>query len=115
MSNLEFLNYLNRTPYKEVLACLALEEGLNPHQVLDRLIDRKVGTTIWDLKRALTEMECGGLIASVNNSFYFHENWLKELVLFLDEFEESSKELDLCQLMLGKAQNEVFSSKKEKH
>lgn len=112
MSELDFLNYLNRTPYKEVLACLALKEGMNSFQLLDKLIDRSVGTTATKLKKTLNQLGSEGLIASVNSAFYFQEKWLKELILFLDEFEESKKEMDLCQILLNKPSNKAFFSKK---
>ena len=102
MGRLEFLQYTNRALYKESLACLALEEGITHFQLLDRLIGRNVGTSVQALKEALGEMESDGLIMSVNSCYMFQENWLKELVLFLDEFEESKKEIDLCEALLEK-------------
>ncbi|GEM_PF-1537957 len=112
MRRLDFLNYTNRSPYKEVLACLALEEGVNLFELMNKVIDRSVGLTASELKKALIELEFNGLIARVNDCYLFNESWLRELVLFLDEFEESKKELDLCQLMLEKNKENTLSLKK---
>ena len=114
MGKLEFLNYVNRSPHKEALASLALEEGMNSHQVLERLVGRRVGTDFAELRVALFELECNGLLASVNDCYHFQETWFKELVRFLDEFEESKKEMDLCEVMLGKARAGALSHEKER-
>ncbi len=114
MERLEFLHYLNRSPYKEALACLALEEGVNHFQLLDKMIDKRIGTTVSGLKKALSELEGKGMVASVNGCYLFQENWLKELVLFLDEFEESSKEMDLCKIMLEKNGKGLFAGENKK-
>jgi len=115
MGRLDFLNYTNRSPYKEVLACLALEEGMNLFELMNKVIDRSVGLTASELRKALVELEFNGLIARVNDCYLFNENWLRELVLFLDEFEESKKELDLCQLMLEKNKGSALPLKKNEH
>jgi len=103
MERLEFLGFVNRTPYKEALACLAIEEGLNTFELMDKLIGRSVGTTVADLQDVLSELQGKGLLASVNDRYHFHETWFKELVLFLDEFEESKREIDLCEVLLKKS------------
>ncbi len=112
MGELDFLGYMNRTPYKEALACLALEEGLNLFELMNKMIDRSIGTTAPELRNALTELEYRGLLVRVNERYHFNENWLRELVLFLDEFEESKKELDLYQLMLEKNKSSGALQKK---
>ena len=83
MGKLEYLNYVNRSPHKEALACLALEEGVNAFQLMDKLIGRRVDTSVSDLKGALFELECNGLLASVNGCYQFQEEWFKELVRFI--------------------------------
>lgn len=101
MPGSDFLNYLNRSPYREALGCLAGEEGLNRFGLLDRLSGRKISAGIAEVDRALEELELGGFIASVNGCYHFQREWFKDFVLFLDEFEESREELDLCEQMLG--------------
>jgi len=109
MDRIEFLSYTNRPPYREMLACLALEEGINRFELLERLIGRSIGTTIEHLELDLEELEESGLIASVNDCYLFRENWLKEMVLFLDEFEETKNEIDICEALIQRKKQEKNS------
>jgi len=102
MNRLQFLSYTNRSPYKEMLACLALEEGINHTELLERLIGRSIGLEMEHLKLNLEELEESGLIASINECYLFRENWVKEMVLFLDEFEETKNEIDICEALIQK-------------
>lgn len=115
MGELDFLAYTNRSPYKEALGCLALDEGMNLFELMNKMIDRSVGITAAELRNALAELEYIGFITRVNGCYHFHENWVKELILFLDEFEESKKELDLCQLMLEKSRENKALQNKTQH
>ena len=100
MDRLEFLQYLNRSPYKEALASLAGAEGANVFQVMNSMVDRRVGTSVEELRIALFELECDGLLLQVNECYHFKDSWFKELVRFLDEFEETGKEMDICEALL---------------
>ncbi|MCX6802504.1 MAG: hypothetical protein NT067_05345 [Candidatus Diapherotrites archaeon] len=101
MKDTEFLSYLSKSPFREALGFLAKEEGLNRFQLMGRLSDSKSCTGMAELKTALGELECRGFIASVNECYHFQKEWFKDFVLFLEEFEESREELDLCEQMLG--------------
>jgi hypothetical protein len=100
MASPELMDYLGRSPFREALGCLAKEEGLNRQQLEGRLASIN-GAYPSMLETALLELECRGFIASVNGCYHFSKEWFKDFVLFLDEFEESREELDLCEQMLG--------------
>jgi len=100
MDRIAFLAYTNRSPYKEMLACLALEEGINHTELLERLIGRSIGLSVENLQLNLEELEENGLIASINECYLFREDWVKQMVLFLDEFEETKNEIDICEALI---------------
>ena len=100
MARPELLDYLDRSPFREALGCLAKEEGLNMQQLEGRLAEINAAYPSM-LGTALAELERRGFVASVNGRYHFSKEWFKDFVLFLDEFEESREELDLCEQMLG--------------
>lgn len=93
MSQLDYLNYTNCSPYKEVLAVLALEQALNAYQIHERVKKKLPYVSIIEIKNALFELERRGLLMNVNNCFTIAEDWLRNLVLFLNEFEELEESL----------------------
>ncbi len=100
MPSLTSLVYLNRSPYREAIACLAEEEGVNAIELHSTLKKRQVELSVWKLKRALTEMEKSGILVRVNNRFLFAEEWLEQLMDLMSEFGENIVQLELYNLVI---------------
>jgi len=102
MPSLTSLIYLNRSPYKEAIACLAEEEGVNAIELHRTLCKKDTDLSVWKLKRALTEMEKSGILVRVNNRFLFAEDWLEQLMDLMSEFGDNIIELELYNLVIGR-------------
>ncbi len=102
MPSLTSLIYLNRSPHREAIACLAEEEGLNAIEIHKRLSMKIADIGIWKIKRALTEMEKSGILIRVNNRFLFSEEWVEQLMDLMSEFGENIVELELYNLVIEK-------------
>ncbi|MEM0360097.1 MAG: hypothetical protein QXK06_02020 [Candidatus Diapherotrites archaeon] len=114
MEELQFLSYLGKSPFREALSCLAREEGLNKSQIMDLVSKKSASASLNSLLAALEELELNGFIVGVNGCYHFQKEWFKEFVLFLEEFEASREEMDLCEQMLGQDILKAFYAKKQK-
>lgn len=106
MSEMGYLYYTTVTPYREILIVLSKANALNFHSVAKIVpkLSGNIGTA--QVEKALIELERAGLIAQINGCYLICEDWLKQLVLFLNEFNQLQSELDNC--------NAVFSAKAKK-
>jgi len=100
MPELDYLNYTNCSPYKEILLVLAVKRALNPHEVFEHVKEKLPYANIVEVKNALFELEQHGLLININNCFTIAEEWLRNLVLFLNEFEELENSLTKYNAML---------------
>lgn len=93
MPELDYLNYTNCSPYKEILLVLSVKQAMNSQQVFEHVKKRLPYVNIVEVKNALLELELHGLLININNCFTIAEDWLRNLVLFLNEFEELEETL----------------------
>ncbi|MCX8190006.1 MAG: hypothetical protein N3F05_02130 [Candidatus Diapherotrites archaeon] len=106
MSDMGYLYYTTVTPYREILVLLSKANAMNPHSIAKNIPRYLERISAEKVQKALFELEKAGLIVQVNGCYLICEDWLKQLVLFLNEFNQLESELDNC--------NAVFSSKAKK-
>ena len=100
MSRLDYLHYTNNPPYRELLFILAREQALNSYEAYIKAIKYVPNVTQRQIESALMELELRGILIRVNDCFTIAEDWLRELVLFLNEFESLQSELENYAAML---------------
>ena len=88
MPRLDYLNYTNNPPFRELLSVLARAHALNPYEAYAKTKRFLPGLTLRQVEAALVELELRGLLIRINNCFAIAEDWLRELMLFLDEFDK---------------------------
>jgi hypothetical protein len=100
MSRLDYLHYTNNPPYRELLFILAREQALNSYEAYIKTLKFAPNVTQRQVESALVELELRGILIRVNDCFTIAEDWLRELVLFLNEFAELQDELESYTAML---------------
>jgi len=96
MTDISYLYYVSVSPYREILLALSKAESLNFYETYKFTSGLLPNIGCMQLEIALLELENSGLIVQINGCFSICEDWIKQLVLFLNEFQELENELDNC-------------------
>ena len=94
MRRLDYLHYTNNPPFRELLFILAKGQALNPYEAYIKTMQFLPNITQQQVESALIELELRGLLIRINSCFAIAEEWLRELVLFLNEFTELQNEIE---------------------
>ncbi|MEM4663044.1 MAG: hypothetical protein QXM75_03410 [Candidatus Diapherotrites archaeon] len=112
MSDMSYLYYATVTPYKEVLLTLAKVSPANFHMISKMVLKSCSNIGILQIEKALEELKNAGVVVEINSCYIIPEDWLRQLVLFLNEFDQLHSETDNCNAVFNKDQVSKTSSHK---
>jgi len=112
MQSLADMLFLQQPPYRHVLSSLAQEEGLNSDQLLALLQkEHALDLGTWKMRKVLVELEVRGMLVRVNNRFFLSEEWMNDLVQFVENYRESLNDPAFVQLVLEKISSKRVQQK----